>query len=80
MGHVDVNVDDMPHFDVNAGFDANIIHIPITATLEQFLSIVNAQAPLPIPSLQVSHLITFFSSQVNNFFSSKQLVCCLMSV
>jgi hypothetical protein len=67
VGHVDVNDDDIPHFDVNAGFDANIIHIPITATLEQFLSIVNAQAPLPIPSLQVSQ--SMLSFPVNDFFA-----------
>ena len=40
----------------NTGFDVNILHIPITATLEQFLAIVDAQVPVPIPSLQVSQL------------------------
>lgn len=44
------------YVDVNTGFDVSIMHIPINATLEQFLSIVDAQAPSPIPSLQVFHL------------------------
>jgi hypothetical protein len=68
MCHIDLTDEDVPYIDVNTGFDTNIIHIPITATLEQFLSIVNAQAPLPVPSLQVSHMITFFSIQQKKTF------------